>query len=587
MHNTLKKNHLFLKLAFFGLVLASTMALVSCQKDIHPSRFELSAEGFSAESKMTVNDLVSRWSNGDQVRIGNASYSVSVEDSRAYVNDVQQDNEYCAVFPASIVSGPIYDRAGALVLPDTYMYEKESTNQKLASPMMAYLTGDGGGRMEFKHLTGAIVVQVKNQTGTSISLDHIQISSDNEALCGTMTLDFGALGTSTAPAAGDGTNRTVSMLFNGTTTIANNASLDVQIPLRAYGSSKLTIRVEAHDATNKIVFERSQTSNAGLARNELGYASATIQTAEGSYTTFSPRLTEISSGIYGVGTLAEWRAMVELLSNNNLNPNNWRTQTYQLTADIDATGYTMAPIANTFTGTLDGNNHEVKNLTIDADRNGDVSLFRGAANQTVKNIKMKDLTLHSNINNSNLYAAAFYSYPNNTSFDTFRLNNCSVDGLTVDAPWAGTSKVGGLIGNWINSKPFVISNCTVKNRITVNIGTSGNAPLAFGGLVGGLSYTPTHRIENCSVENIDVDLDYANKTVYAGGMVGDMSSGLKVKAYDNSVSGTMTVRAGANSLAGDFYGRIYISTGSTIYWITDEDRPNSSTLVINRIGFSN
>lgn len=61
-----------------GLVIASAIALVSCQKENHPSKFELMAEGFSSGNKMAVNAFTSTWSSGDQVRIGNASYTVSV-----------------------------------------------------------------------------------------------------------------------------------------------------------------------------------------------------------------------------------------------------------------------------------------------------------------------------------------------------------------------------------------------------------------------------------------------------------------------------------------------------------------------------
>lgn len=60
-----------------GLVIASAIALVSCQKENHPSKFELRAEGFSSGNKMAVNAFTSTWSNGDQVRIGNTSYIVS------------------------------------------------------------------------------------------------------------------------------------------------------------------------------------------------------------------------------------------------------------------------------------------------------------------------------------------------------------------------------------------------------------------------------------------------------------------------------------------------------------------------------
>ncbi len=124
-----------------GLAIASAIALVSCQKENYPSKFELRTEGFSSGNKMAVNAFTSTWSSGDQVRICNASYTVSVEASRAYVSDVPEDDDYCAVFPASIVAGSISGGTGTVVLPDTYLYEKEGSNQKLPSPMMAYLAG--------------------------------------------------------------------------------------------------------------------------------------------------------------------------------------------------------------------------------------------------------------------------------------------------------------------------------------------------------------------------------------------------------------------------------------------------------------
>src|SRR4051812_10980874 len=65
------------------------------------------------------------------------------------------------------------------------------------------------------------------------------------------------------------------------------------------------------------------------------------------------------------------------------------TGTYVLTADLNAQGTTWTP--KTFSGTFDGANHTISNLTIDVSNSLNVGFFTTMLNATVKRVRFINL----------------------------------------------------------------------------------------------------------------------------------------------------------------------------------------------------
>lgn len=135
----------------------------------------------------------------------------------------------------------------------------------------------------------------------------------------------------------------------------------------------------------------------------------------------------------------------------------------KLTQDIDMTNTAWNPEGVfSYTGTLDGNNHVISNLT------SSVGLFRTTGAATIKNLTLKNATLSATEENGGGLAAQ----ANGTNFQ-----NCKVTG-TISANGTNT---GGLVGDAVNC---TFANCQVNG---LNI-TGANV----GGLVGnanGTSFT--------------------------------------------------------------------------------------------------
>lgn len=191
-----------------------------------------------------------------------------------------------------------------------------------------------------------------------------------------------------------------------------------------------------------------------------------------------------------------------LMSLNAYFKTNWSShaiwgKTYNVAADIDATGYTWETVwLNTPSSTtndgfvLDGNNHTITNLTI----NGS-GLFGGSANSTDKQpTTIKNLTIDGGKVTGTYHAAVIWG----TSYGDLVLENVHVKNQNV----TGNSGVSALVGrnDQVSGLTIAFKNCSVTDtKITATgNGDPVGASVFLGTLLSGNNASATVTFDGCA-----------------------------------------------------------------------------------------
>ena len=143
---------------------------------------------------------------------------------------------------------------------------------------------------------------------------------------------------------------------------------------------------------------------------------------------------------------------------------------YKLTADIDLTGKAQNPIGNEdtkFTGTFDGDNHEITGVSITGSEQG-TGFFGYISGATIKN-----LTVGGSVESSKSRAGGIVACVTGVS----TIENCTSNVSVVGKGGA----TGGIVGTYISGKGSKVSviNCVNNGDVIGN-----------GGIVGAISYLP-------------------------------------------------------------------------------------------------
>ena len=230
---------------------------------------------------------------------------------------------------------------------------------------------------------------------------------------------------------------------------------------------------------------------------------------------------------------------------------------FKLTKDIDLGKNEWTPIgnssANSFQGILDGDEHTITNLYIDADVSY-VGLF-GYAAATIKN-----LTLEGNVKTSKPSAAGFVAYVPAGLSMTF--NNCIFSGTVEGVHSSGDNvNVSAFVAyNW-NSK-ITIENCAAVNTtITSTTTTASSRYEGTGGLVATVMSGTDVTIKNSFFSGT---VDASQRGDGVGGLVGAVW-------YSNGSSDTTTVTitnsysegaVKAQRMAGGLVGYVRVPKGN-------------------------
>jgi hypothetical protein len=234
----------------------------------------------------------------------------------------------------------------------------------------------------------------------------------------------------------------------------------------------------------------------------------------------------LSAATYGGGSgtaLDPYQILTpEQINTIGATPADWAS-CFKLMADIDMAAYTgtqyniIGNWTTKFTGTFDGDNHKIRNLTYSTTTSvGWVGLFGFTKSATLKNVGLENVSLYTR--GSNVGGLVGIG-------QTSTITNCYSTGAVTSSFEATTSVAGGLVGGQYGG---TIMNCTSA----VSVAASDTYFTTAGGLVGTQS---SGTITNCT--STGVATSSASGVSYAGGLVG------------NQVGGTITNCCSTGSVA--------------------------------------
>ncbi len=275
------------KYLFAALVLGCTL-MAGCEKDnlyenIPEGAILLNTEGFQSNDKTSVSDESVQWVGGESVTINGTPYSVIVSDGHAYVSGsaIASGTRVYGYYACASVSrnddgDPLTDTVN---VPSSYSCSYDANGrQVIALPMVAY---DGGASetrtLEFRHVTAAVKVRVKNTTGSTIKVERVTVSSSSYALSGStpVTLADGA-----APSVGDAAGSgSVSVVISSGLSISNDSIGEVQVPIRPVGAGNLTVVISARLGNQTYDYSNTITISSALGRNQMLSAGCHVQTS--------------------------------------------------------------------------------------------------------------------------------------------------------------------------------------------------------------------------------------------------------------------------------------------------------------------
>lgn len=529
------------KILTLTTLFAALLTLVGCEKtedDTPDGMIEIFAESMNGGSKVILDGLDATWRSGDEIRINGSTATVERCGDRAYISDASiSEGTNRALYPASLSTVNWGTDNPTITFPAYYHYRTDGAgHQVLDLPMAAYSTGSTP--LQFKHLTGALYITVKNTSANPRTIQSVTVKSNTYALNGNMNVAMNTTSLISARENASEKYRCVTLVFDKVVNLATDASVQVMIPILPVGSdNKFTIEVKSYEEgqTTSYLSSKSQTSEAdhSLARNQLGYAPMDIPVGE----TPTPVLTDSGAHMYVIRSATDFVKMTEAINNSWL-PNDAK---YYLTCDLDMQGISVTTINNdAFVGRIEGENLSISNLVINGIKDGNKAycgLFKSLLpNAVIQNITFNNLSLVNENVDTTLYVGAIEAYYPDQGYTTLSLSNIIVEiGSFDDGGATGNVFFGGLIGCLDDAVPLDISSCHVSTP-TLNI--SGEN-IRLGGLIGQSNGSSRLNIENTSWSGIGTTT-ISCTNVWAGGLVGQKSVGV-FRSQNCTVSGRMVV----------------------------------------------
>lgn len=256
----MKRAHTLPHLWALGAILVA--ALVSCGKDhglLPDGAIVLTTEGHQSPSKTSVSANTVQWTGGDIVwfYVGDFPFDcpVVVSGSTAYVEDntfPDDDNTIRAYYPSEIcdMDDSRVDNLGTdaptVVIPNSYTCRYDEQGRQVLHLPLAATAPPGADRIEFKHLTAAVKVVIRNISVYDLTLDRVVVSSSAWQLSGAMTLDLTSGGFGITPQPTSDFNSVTVRFADEPFLAQGRGEAEVQVPIRPIGSGALRIEVFAH-----------------------------------------------------------------------------------------------------------------------------------------------------------------------------------------------------------------------------------------------------------------------------------------------------------------------------------------------------
>lgn len=516
-------------------VTLACISLAGCVKELGLTRFGIAVEQYGGGGKLVVTTnggVTSAFVAGDTIRIngqkgvvaGDADgLSVTFSEAVTPVND-----KYHALYPASLFTSQGADGSIAVDLPSEYNYEEDGSGNQLIDIPLAAVSKNN--KLLFRHLTGALVVQVPPVANENIVLDYIMVESSGTPLHGTGTVTFDGDGTPTLSLANDPDKSHVTMYFPtaaSATLHSSDSAKRILIPVPAVPeSNRFTITVCAHQSgstVNYYFFHKTQETGGALARNKVGYVPVDNMTSQrfvGSGTADDP---------YLINNRLDYKRFLAGLPVGESD-----NKQYIITYDIDMGGGSIQTAVGYFTGVFDGGGHTISNAVVNETYYNNkeyLAIFPRIWDGIVKNLTISNITLnqsHSdNTDGGGLSTEARKSHISKIIIDNVRWGSSSILGVKIC--------LGGLVGRieGTDSENTIIDSCEIRfPPVNLNIHqSSGDKSLSLGGLIG-VHSNGNLAINNCEIqwagqngETIaltDYHGSYASRYshVFVGGIVG-------------------------------------------------------------------
>jgi hypothetical protein len=209
----------------------------------------------------------------------------------------------------------------------------------------------------------------------------------------------------------------------------------------------------------------------------------------------------------------------------------------ELACDIDMAGVQTRSTIGTFTGTLDGKGHRIRNLTLSG-TGGSLALVDRLQGGTIRNVQLIDVQ----IDGAGSYVAGLAAWTSKAT-----VSCCRVTGRIVAGD--GAQCVGGLLG-YVSET--AVSCCGAEIEIT-----TGGQCQYVGGLVG---YTYKGAIRNCYARGAVAAADACK---YVGGLVGAIGYDTALERCYAAVHVTMADGT-SGGISGSNLSDTYCSTN--VFW---------------------
>jgi len=313
--------------------------------------------------------------------------------------------------------------------------------------------------------------------------------------------------------------------------------------------------------------------------------------------TFKATQSGVSYDPYLISTVDEFKTMLK----------NDPTGYFKLANDIDFEGVFYAPLFNastSFTGTLDGDGHSLKNFKTEADTQQTVSTtYQGiigyiGASGVVKNITIEDF-------NVNLYYGSQCFFATLAGYNAGTVENVTVKNTTLKGTGSSLDYfMGGIVA--YNASNATIKNCMVES--TVKLIATSNRSFFIGGIAA-KSATPSvsykeNYIDSCVFAGeIEVAMESRSTTAYqtnivVGGIIGQNFSTVRNSTAMGSIkvtSGFATVGSVYNIVVGGIAGenmnnasKVVSAIVESSFDITSYDAKNVTLgLIVGQNGGSN
>lgn len=468
-------------------VLALTLA--SCQNEEIVSQADgmVSVEAvMGINSRTTVNEGGEvAWSKGDKMLVygGQTEGVLTLEGNGGSRNGIFKgfvqgsvSELTTALYPAEMASSD-----GTITL-------SQVTYPNSNSPMVAEWSTE---TMQFSHLAGMLRISV---TGLPNETNTLKVSGTG--IAGTATLSNGELtdfstGNETIEVKGIPTGDQV-----------------IDVPVFATETLKeVTLKVSVNNGTAKEI-----KAVIGIGAMQCVYLTLGADGGLAKTDTYTGWYDENKTE-FTLRTAEELKGLAALVNGNN----NFAGKTITLENDIDLEGVEWTTIGEwgdnikKFSGVFDGNDYEIRNLTVNKDYAA--GLFGMAESPAViKNVTMKDV----NVSTSGKYAAAILAH----SQSIVTIENCKVIGGTITADNNGENdgdKVGAIGG-------LVAAN--IKDCIVENVVLRGYR--GIGGVVGRLHYNGgvyENEVKNCVIiQDMNAGSGRLDE-LYCGEIYGELKTG--------------------------------------------------------------